>query len=272
MDNNIYAKINRILTWKRVVSFNLLLLVALVIPLSVKLTQENADNRSNAANNVIPSATPIPNYPKQAPQIERVTLFYGKPGDTVVLLGKNFGAFPWDKSQVFVGNKKIKKEGIVRWKDKVVEVEIPEGAVTGKVWIRINGKTSVWPGTLLIYNPTTSGKIGLDKQNNQAVLWLNNERHLIKHLNIKLSFTGGQVGVQAYPNVEIKKQIQEIDDFGTKLSLDLDITGPMLGSKKPLLRLSKANGQIEILEAKPTTAQNKIVPIWADPLALKVNF
>ncbi len=270
---DIYKKINQTLTWKRVIGFNLLVLVVLVIPLSVKLTQENADNRSNAANNVIPSATPIPNYPLKAPRLERVSLFFGKPGDTIVLLGKNFGDFPWERSHVFVGNREIKKKDIVKWSDKMIEVTIPEGANSGKVWLRINGKQAVWDGELLVYDPIKSGKIGLSKIGEQtATLWLNNGNRPIKNLELELAFNGGLVNAEAFNGVEIKQQENQVDDFGSKLHLRLNLSQTRSGIRTPLLRLNKANGTIEILSAKPTGIDGRIVPLWTDPLSLKVSF
>ncbi len=274
MQADIYKKINQVLSWKRVISFNLLLLVVLVIPLSVKLTQENTDNRSNAANNVIPSATPVPNYPTQPPTIERVTLFYGKPGDTIVLLGKHFGDYPWDRSRIFIGNQIVSKKNIIRWHDKVVEVEIPEGVTTGKVWIEINGQKSVWPGTLLIYNPSTSGKIGLEKIGQEANLWIESRNSQITKMNLELSFTGGPVKVRPLGEVKIVEQKNEVDDFGNKLKLKLEIpqTLTLRSSKVSLLKFEKNAGQLELLSAQPTDNRGKIVTVWSDPLSLRVSF
>lgn len=271
MNESFYAKVNRLLSWKMVIGFNLLLLVALAIPLSVNLTQKKSlDNRSNAANDTIPSATPIPNYPKQPPTIDRVTLFYGKPGDTVVILGKNFGAYPWNKSKLYVGNVGVSKQNIIKWSDKIIEASIPEGAVTGKVWLRINGRTAVWPGTLLIYNPN-SGQIGLSKQGSTGLLWLQGASR-VKRGTIELGFTGGVVQVQALPQVKIEKQLTSVDNFGNKLKLDFSLNAPLTNAKTPLFRFEKSNGQVEILSAVLKNGAGQTLSFFSSPLNLKINF
>jgi hypothetical protein len=132
MQDNIYERIHQALSWKRIISFNLVLFLVLIIPISVSLSQQDTELRSSAAVEEV-VVIPPPNYPPGTPKIDRVSTFFGKTGDTVVVLGTNFGDYQWG-SRIFVGNVEAPKEAIARWSNTVLEVKIPDAARTGQVW------------------------------------------------------------------------------------------------------------------------------------------
>jgi hypothetical protein len=49
MTDNIYERIHKTLTWKRIIAFNLVLFLVLIVPISVRLAQQDTENRSSAA-------------------------------------------------------------------------------------------------------------------------------------------------------------------------------------------------------------------------------
>ncbi len=272
MNESVYARINRVLSWKKIVGFNLVIFLALMVPLSVKLSQERADTRSSAANNTIPSPTPVPNYPNQPPKIERVSLFYGKPGDTVVIWGKNFGDYKWEKSKIYVGNREVGDKQVVRWSDKVIEAEIPEDAQTGKVWVRINNKQASWQGTLLVYD-RFSAEVGLEKAGeNEAVLWIKKGER-VRGGKIELGYGLGEVVVKPYPGVKIEVEKEREDSLGRIKEIGFSLDRGLPSGKVPLLRLQKVGvGKVELVSVLAKDRKGQIITVFADPLQVGVEF
>ena len=52
MQENIFERIDRTLTWKKIIGFNLILFLVIIIPMSVRLAQEDTENRSSAAEEI----------------------------------------------------------------------------------------------------------------------------------------------------------------------------------------------------------------------------
>jgi hypothetical protein len=202
MTQNIYERIHETLTWKRILSFNLLLFLILIIPLSVSLSQQSTENRSNASEEA-PIVTPPPNYPTGMPKIDRVSTFFGKTGDTVVILGTNFGDYQW-ASKIFVGNVEAPKESVVRWSNNILEVKIPDGARTGSVWIVSNNRESKWDGSLLLYDVARAAQIGIQKTSNTTgKLYTLNANGVIKGM-VELSYTSEPLVFVTDPGIVIK--------------------------------------------------------------------
>lgn len=264
---SIYMRIHRVLTWRRIIAFNILLLLVLVIPLSLRLAQEDTENRSSAAELVeIPPPAPPENYPSSPPNLDRVTLFYGKPGDTVVLLGSNMGDYPW-QSEVYVGNAKVSENEIIRWSSSVVEVQIPQSARTGNVWVKVNGNTASWNGILLLYDVGNSSKMGLGKINaNTSELWIEKNRNNIQQGTIEIGYNLGSVVASASPGVSIVSQEILADAYGSFLRVSFVINQELTSSRKPILTLSRSGGVIEIIRADVRDTEGNIQDIYVSPL------
>ncbi len=59
MTENIYERIHKALSWNRIIAFNLVLFLVLIVPISVRLAQQDTENRSSAAEEA-PMVTPPP--------------------------------------------------------------------------------------------------------------------------------------------------------------------------------------------------------------------
>lgn len=269
MADNIYERIHRTLTWKRIIAFNMLLFLVTAVPISVRLAQQEADTRSGAAGPETPVVTPPPSYPAEAPKIDRVTEFFGKKGDTIVILGANFGDYKWG-SNVFVGNVEAKDSDVVRWSNTVLEVQIPEGARTGRVWVAINGKQANWDGSLLLYDVARAAQIGIKKvTNNQAVVWISNGAQVTKGM-VEIANVGEIQGVQVSGG-QLKTQSVSTDSLGKKTKIEFELSSPLSSSNTEILILQHPGiGNVELLRVELYDQNGTLVPVYADPLSVKV--
>ncbi len=271
MSENIYERINNTLTWKRVLTFNFGLFMILIIPLSVKIAQDTTENRSGAAGEVVaPIVTPPPSYPSAPPRLDRVSMFFGKKGDTIVLLGTNFGDYQWG-SKVFVGNVETPTESIVRWSNTVLEVQIPESARTGKVWVVVNGNQANWDGNLLLYDALRSTRIGLRKTSaTEASFWVSNAGNAASGM-VEIGYVSEPLNIlPASSNVVIESQTQSADALGKKLQIRFRIEAGSLGEIVVMNLTHPGIGALEIVRSELYDNNGVILPLYADPLSMKI--
>ena len=217
MADNIYERIHKTLTWKRIIAFNLVLFLVLIVPISVRLAQQDTEYRSSAAEDE-PIIIPPPNYPAGDPKIDRVSAFFGKTGDTIVVLGTNFGDYQWE-SKVFVGNTEASKESIVRWSNNVLEVKIPETARTGGVWVVINNKESRWEGSLLLYDVARAAQIGFQKTTGTTGKIYTMNANGVVHGMIEISYISEPLLITPQPGITITEQVPSADSLGKKMRI-----------------------------------------------------
>lgn len=272
MTDNIYERIHKVLSWQRIVAFNLVLFLVLVVPLSVRLAQQDTENRSSAAlDNPTPSVTPPPAYPSQAPNIERVSEFFGKAGDTIIIVGTNFGEYQWE-SKVYVGNVETPKEGIVGWSNNILEVQIPDGARTGKVWVVVNGRQAQWEGSLLLTDVARSAQVGIRKDsNNRASLWFANaaggERGLVE-----IGFVGEPTSARILGGGSITSQGVATDSLGKKLRVEFLLDSPLTSSTTNILEIDYPGiGGLEVVRVELYDNRGNLVSVYADPINVKIN-
>lgn len=270
MTDNIYERIHNTLTWKRIAAFNLVLFLVLIVPISVRLAQQDTENRSSAAEEA-PVVTPPPNYPAGNPKIDRVSTFFGKTGDTVVVLGANFGDYQWG-SQVFVGNVEAPKEAIVRWSNTILEVKIPDGARTGQVWVTSNNKEARWEGSLLLYDVAHAAQIGLQKITGATgKIYTLNASGAVRGI-IELSYISEPFTITASPDITITGQTPTVDSLGKKMKINFDIATPLSSNRTELADYSYPGlGSIEIIRAELYDGNGKLLSIFSDPLSIKVT-
>ncbi|MFH2085722.1 MAG: IPT/TIG domain-containing protein [bacterium] len=270
MQENIYERINRTLSWKRIVGFNVVLFLVLIVPISVRLAQQDTENRSSAAEEA-PVVTPPPNYPTVPPKIDRVSMFFGKTGDTVVLLGSNFGDYQWG-SRVFVGNSEATKESIVRWSNSILEVKIPEGARTGAVWVVVNNQEAKWEGSLLLYDVARAAQIGLQKiSNTEGRIYTINGTGAVRGM-IEVSYVSEPFTIQPAAGINITAQTPSSDSLGKKIRVNFDSVGALPSSRTELASYSFPGlGEVEIIRAELYDGSGKMLSIFSDPLAIKVR-
>ncbi|MFH1244737.1 MAG: IPT/TIG domain-containing protein [bacterium] len=271
MSENIYERIHRTLSWKRIVGFNVVLLLVLIVPLSVRLAQQDTENRSGAASELEPSPIiPPPNYPSSPPTLERVNSFFGKTGDTIVLIGTNFGDYQWG-SRVYVGSVEAPKEAVVRWSSRIIEMKIPEGARSGKVWVSINGQQASWGGNLILYDSTRGAQIGITKLSaTQGRVFLISAAPT-KRGKIELSYVSEPITITPLSGIMVTNQGNTADNLGKKVSVDFEVAQTLPGSQIPILEVNFPGiGPIEILRAELYDEGGRLLPLFAEPLTVKL--
>lgn len=272
MAENIYERIHRVLSWQRIVAFNLILFLVLVVPISVRLAQEDTENRSGAAGGIdpVPSVEPPTAYPTEAPRIDRVSQFFGKTGDTIIILGANFGDYRWGSS-VYVGNVQTPPESIIRWSNTILEVQIPESARTGKVWITVNGNQSQWEGSLLLTDVTRSAQIGFVKESsNRALLWLKNASGVGRGM-VEISYVGEPTPSMIVPGT-IAALTPGVDVLGKKLKIEFSLDQPLTSSQSNIIAVDHPGiGTIEIIRVELFDQNGSLISVYSDPITGKVN-
>lgn len=271
MQENIYQRIHTTLSWKRIIGFNVVLFLVLIVPLSVSLTQQSADNRSNASAVESPSPMPPANYPERAPKIDRVNMFFGKTGDTIVILGSNFGDYQWG-SKVYVGNIEAPTDAIVRWSTSILEVKIPSGATTGRVWVAINGRQASWDGSLLLYDVARSAKIGIQKlSNTNGQIYTTSATGAVQGM-IEIAYGSEPLTVAAVAGVTITGQTPSTDSLGKKVKVNFTVSQPLSSSQTGIVQFSYPGiGSVEILRAELYDGAGKLITIFSDPLKVKMT-
>lgn len=269
MQENIYDRIQKTLTWNKIIAFNVVLFLVLIVPISVNLAQQDTENRSSAAEEA-PAVIPPANYPTLPPKIDRVSTFFGKTGDTVIVLGSNFGDYQWE-SHVFVGNAEAPKESVVRWSNTVLEVKIPDTARTGSVWVNINSQEAKWDGSLLLYDVAHAASIGFQKNNSTSGKIFTVNANGATRGMVELSYISEPVNIVATPSVTIVSQTPSTDSLGKKMKINFEMTSPLTSNRSELLEYSYPGlGSIEIIRAELYDASGKLLPIFSDPLSIKV--
>lgn len=269
MADNIYEKIHKALTWKRIIAFNMLLFMVTAIPLSVRLTQQEADNRSGAAEEA-PVVTPPPSYPSAPPAIDRVSEFFGKKGDTIVILGSNFGDYKWG-SRVYVGNVEASDDDLVRWSNTVIEVQIPEGARTGKVWVIVDGKQSIWEGSLLLYDVSRAAQIGIKKSEpTSGAIWVANGSLVVRGM-IEIGHVGEITEIEILGGRAIS-QSSTVDGLGKKTKIEFGLNTPLTSVSTEIAKINYSGiGNLEIIRMELYDQSGTLIPAYADPLSIKTN-
>lgn len=272
MQENIYERIHKTLTWKRIAGFNAVLFMVLIVPISVRLAQQDTENRSGAAGEIeVPAVTPPPNYPTSAPKIERVSTFFGKTGDTVILLGSNFGEYKWG-SKLFVGSTEANTESIVRWSNNILEVKIPEGARTGQVWVVVNGQEAKWEGSLLLYDVARSAQVGLQKITAGSGKIYSSNASMVTRGMIELSYVSEPFTLTPAGGITIVSQEMLADSLGKKIRFSFESTAPFSSSRTEIAEYSYPGiGAVEIIRAEIFDTNGKLVSVFSDPLSIKVT-
>jgi len=272
MQDNVYERIHKVLTWKRIMAFNFFLFLVLVVPLSVRLTQIDSENRSSAAENEGTTVvTPPPAYPVENPSIERVTEFYGKKGDTVVLVGKNFGDYRWE-SRLYVGSVEVTENDIVRWSNNIIEVQIPENAREGKVWVVVNGKQAEWNGNLLLTDVGRVAEMGLNKEGDRrASVWVANAAGAKKGL-LEIGYGSEPISVSLMTEGNLVTQTKSVDTVGSKLMIEFTLNTSLTSNNSKLVNIEyPTNGSLEIVRAELEDERGTIINISVEPTNIKIN-
>jgi len=267
---NFYRRVHATLNWKRIVAFNLLVFLVTVIPLAVRLAREDTENRSSATETPVPSITPPPDYPREAPRIERVVDWFGKQGDTVVLIGKNFGEYQWE-SKIYLGNVQATPEGILRWSNNIIEVEIPKGARTGKVWIEVNGQEARWEGSLLLTDINRTVQIKLEKvSSDKAQIRVINGAGAIRGI-VELSHLADSIGITVLGGEKLE-EVQTVDSLGKKTKIEFRLADPLPSTSTVIMEISYPGiGTLGLLRVELYDQRGPIMPVYAEPFSKTIQ-
>lgn len=132
--------------------------ILLFLPILLFAVQNRTQLTSKAAL-VLPTPTPLAktygSLPTSAPTITRVWPWVGKPGDTIIIEGKNFGTNPPD-SRIAIGNVVIDDSAILDWSDTRIELVLPTDAPSGSpVQLRVGTYPVVESVPLVFYDDAT---------------------------------------------------------------------------------------------------------------------
>lgn len=146
------------------------LVVVFSIFLSVPLTylviqrEQNifsfADNTPNEQQEIDESLVP---YPTEPPKIFHVEKFYGKPGDSVLIYGENFGEVQ-KESRVYLNDTPLDRSTTAYWSDNEIEFSLPAKPGIYTVTVLVNNNSAGWWGRVNIYDDLTATKISLSDE------------------------------------------------------------------------------------------------------------
>lgn len=265
---SIYMRIHRLLTWKRIVAFNILLVLVLVVPFSLRLAQEDTENRSEASDEEVEIQEPPANYPDQPPAIERVKTFYGKTGDSIVILGSNFGDYQW-ASSLNIGSSIVQKEDVIAWSNSVIEAQIPESARSGQVRVTVSGVSSQWEGVLYVYNEENAVEVGLRVAGeDRGSVYLGKSASVARGV-IEIAYTNDPISISALPKVEITNLSNSVDSLGRKVVVEFRVIQPLGRANEDILIVDYSGiGKLEISRVELYTAASQLIDAYSLPLSV----
>ena len=167
------------LSLKKALGFVLILSIFLSIPVISVLLQREKTLFSLAGNNVSTEEkvdeSLIP-YPIVGPEVYLVDKFYGKPGDSVLIYGKNFGEVR-KESEIHLNKIALDRSLINFWSDGELEFVIPEGVGVFTVSVWINGNEASWFGKLNVFDSSVNDKLSIDIVN--KVIMVSNPEYFL---------------------------------------------------------------------------------------------
>lgn len=266
MLNTFFEKIDTVLTWRWVIAVNVIILIVLGLILSLRLLNVNTEIRSKAAS-VVPTPTPYspPDYPGAPPVIDRVTPFYGKPGDAIVIQGTNFGSHPWE-SKLYVGGVEVAHADITNWTDSEVTVNIPTQAQSGAVWISVNGKQSTWNGSLSVSDGIHAAQVALTQPTATSMRITVSQIPGAVRGTITVSYINSMPTFTPSTNIFVTNQTQLSDNEGKFMNIEFAVKNA--SSQDDLVIgdfLTQNSGPISLLQATLYDSANRLLPLFANP-------
>jgi len=168
---SVLGKLERI-SFKKIFAVSFIALLALATPILVWTSQQETKLEGRAYFEKPEVIKPVKKFGAISsgdPKIDLVWPFLGKIGDAVLIEGRNFGNNPQNK-QLKIGNQIVPENKINQWTPELIEFEIPEGAVSSLVNLKIGGKSASWSYLFIIYDLETKIQV---TENNDIVRVLN---------------------------------------------------------------------------------------------------
>lgn len=164
-------------------------LIALLLKNETTIFSDASIEGDNLVSQVDESQIP---YPSEPPSIELVTKYYGRGGDSVLILGDNFGEAQ-KESKVILGINSLSKENIAYWSNEEIEISLPQQPGVYPVTVNINGNTASWWGKVVVYNELTPNAIFVDERVSLI-------RVTDPSVNLKIHSVTGDIKVLGSPN------------------------------------------------------------------------
>jgi len=160
-----FEKINQ-LSFPAVFFIASFLTLVSILPLWLYISQQETQSTARAAKTLaVPTIKPRPStgpVPTNPPTITRAYPWVGKPGDIIIIEGKNFGTYPTN-SRISIGGQIVPDALISSWTDTRIEAVIPNNPKQGEpVTLRIDTHPIAESIPLVFYDKTT--KVRLQKQ------------------------------------------------------------------------------------------------------------
>jgi hypothetical protein len=158
------------MSFKKLTSLALVIAIVLMIPITTQMMKQQTNITGRAyfekPNPITPTPSQYGNAPIESPQITIVWPFLGKPGDSVLIYGVNFGNNPKEKS-LMLESRIISEENFILWTPNLIEFQIPisyQESVYDNLKLTVNDQSSVWEHPFTIYSINT--KTQISKLNN----------------------------------------------------------------------------------------------------------
>ena len=205
------------LSYKKIVLVSFLMSLILAIPLVSFLINRETTLFSSASDHgdkvkVIDESL-VP-YPTEPPVIKHVEKFYGKSGDSIVLLGSNFANAQKD-SVIKLNSNILSKSNIAYWSDNEIEIILPSKEGLYSISLIVNGKSSKWWGNINVYNELTTESVMINEKGGYI-------RVFDPKLKVIIYSLTGNVSVFGTSNIEQKKVNVPVD-LATSNIIDLEI-------------------------------------------------
>jgi len=150
---------------KKAIGVSLLLSLVMAVPLIYLLLQREGQIFTEAGKErpiMLVDESKVP-YPTEPPQIVYIDKYYGKPGDSILIYGHNFGAAQ-KESKVLLNNKAIRKDDVVYWSDEELEISLPGETGLYQITVFVNGNRGLWDGKLNVYSEQTTPVITINEK------------------------------------------------------------------------------------------------------------
>ena len=150
-------------SFKQILSIAIVLALVFAIPTTVWLVRQQTRLYSSAHRSNLPpeyeyAEEPFGQASANPPVIYGIRPFLGKIDDVVIITGKDFGQNPRNRA-IYFGGVKADEQDILKWHNDVIEVMVPEGAVSGQVTVVEVDKQDTYAYPFIVYSEATKTKV-----------------------------------------------------------------------------------------------------------------
>ena len=150
-------------SFKQILSIAIILALLFAIPTTVWLVRQQTRLYSSAHRSNLPPEyeyieEPFGQASENPPIIYKINPFLGKVDDIVIITGIDFGQNPRNRA-IYFGEMKAHEQDILKWHNDVIEVMVPEGAVSGQVTVMEVDKQDTYTYPFIVYSGATKTRI-----------------------------------------------------------------------------------------------------------------